>query len=218
MPKVVRLRSDIAFVISVSGAIDWMKQARYSGEIRLRAEGFSKQEITAVKRFGDQVDKAIKSAAPYQTYLDLMVHAPDGESATMSASYWKFVQRNWRSNVRQDLRNIDVPVLAVFGSNDAYVDPLTSARVYRQELECSSAPFFDVVTFDKADHALMVSDEIRPMPQGLGAWLLLLRIWFSGEVIFPEGYLAALEKWLDRFENAPMKKTFSAGKIGRAHV
>ncbi len=201
MPKVAGKRNDLAFIISVSGAIDWMEQSRYSGEIRLKSEGFSTQKIAKINAFGNRVDAAIKSNAPYQTYLKLMENAPDGESAQMSAGFWKFVQRNWQSNVRQDLRNVNVPFLAIFGGNDAYVDPTISARVYSQELELSPAPFFEVLTFKNGDHNLMASDEIKPIKQGLGAWFFLFKIWIGGEHIFPDGYLTTLENWLARFDN-----------------
>ena len=202
MPKVVNQRDDVAFVISVSGAIDWMEQARYSGDKRLSAEGFSKQQIARVNKFGNRVNAAIRSGASYQTYLTIMSKAPEGESARMSAHYWEFVKRNWRANVRKDLRQVNVPVLALFGAKDAYVDPIISARIYRQELKRSSAPFFDVITFDNADHALMLSDKIQPSYQGLDAWILLFKILFWGEKNFPDGFFVMLENWLDRFGRA----------------
>lgn len=58
----------------------------------------------------------------------------------MSEAFWGFVKRNWRTDVRAHLRAVDVPVLAPFGSHDAYVDPIASARAYRRELTRSAPP------------------------------------------------------------------------------
>ncbi len=199
MPKLSAMRNDLAFIISISGAIDWMEQSRYSGDIRLKSEGYSPQEIQRIKLFEYRMDLSLRDGDSYQSYLALMEIAPKGEDRPMSEKFWNFVQLNWRSNVRDDLRNINVPVLALFGANDAYVDAVKSAQVYRQELEISSAPFFEIVTFEGADHALMQSDKIQPSNEGLGALLVLFKIWFGNEKIFPDGYMTTLENWLDRF-------------------
>ena len=201
MPKVPRLRNDIAFIISVAGATNWMDQARFSGEMRMKAQGLSDAQIAVVQQFGGKIDDAIKSGAPYQTYLELMAGAPQGEDTVMSEEYWQFVLRNWRADVRDDLASINIPVLAIFGTHDAYVDPVITAREYQQELERSPAPFFEVITFENADHGLMLTDTIAPAHKGVRAWLLGLKIWFGGEDIFPQKYLATLENWLDRFSN-----------------
>jgi len=199
MPKVAQLRDDVAFVISVSGAIDWMVQAQYSTDIRLKSDGYDDRETSRIRDFGARVDQAIRTGASYETYLALMSKAPKGESDLMSRAYWKFVQLNWRANVRKDLRAMHIPVLAIFGDHDAYVDTVASARTYREELDRSSAPFFRVVTFRNADHGLMRTTARRPTHQGWRAWLVLFRIWFGGESVFPDGYLEMLQDWLDRF-------------------
>lgn len=197
MPKVANRRDDVAFIISVSGAINWMEQSRYSGRKRMEAEGMSEQEIEAAERAAGSINALIQSDASYKTYLD---HIAGGSGAEpMSEAFWGFAKRNWRTDVRADLRNIDVPVLALFGSHDAYVDPIASARTYRAELAHSAAPFFEVRIFDHADHGMMVTDEVKPAHQGLDAWFMLLRIWFGGDDIFAEGVLESLTEWMDRF-------------------
>lgn len=160
MPKVVNRRDDVAFMISVSGAVNWMEQSRYSGRKRMQAEGMSEQEIALAERDADRINVLIQSNASYETYLDHIGGASDAEA--MSAAFWGFAKRNWRADVWADLRKIDVPMLALFGSHDAYVDPITSAHAYRTELAQSEAPFFVVRIFDHADHGMMVTDNVKP--------------------------------------------------------
>lgn len=198
MPKVVNKRNDVAFMISVSGAINWMEQSRYSGRKRMEAAGMSDQEIAAEERADDAINALIRSDASYEAYLDHISGVPDARP--MSKAFWGFAKRNWRTDVRTDLRNIDVPVLALFGSHYAYVDPVASARTYRAELSRSAAPFFEVRVFDQADHGMMETDDIKPAHQGLDAWFMLLRIWFGGDDIFADGILESLGEWIDRLE------------------
>ncbi len=197
MPKVVNKRNDVAFMISVSGAINWMEQSRYSGRKRMEAKGMSEQEIAAEERADDAINALIRSDASYEAYLDHISGDPTAQP--MSKALWGFAKRNWRSDVRADVPNIDVPVLALFGSHDAYVDPVESARTYRAELSHSAAPVFEIRIFDQADHGMMVTDDIKPAHQGLDAWFKLLKIWLGGDDIFADGVLESLAGWMDRF-------------------
>ncbi|QEQ96674.1 alpha/beta hydrolase family protein [Neptunomonas concharum] len=197
MPKVANQREDIAFMISVSGAVNWMEQSRYSGRKRMEAEGMSEQEIKAEERAAASIDALLQNDAPYQTYLAHI--AEDSNTEPMSEAFWGFAKRNQYVDVRADLRAINVPVLALFGSHDAYVEPVSSAATYRAELNRSAAPFFEVRIFDRADHGLMKTNDIKPAHQGIEAWFKLLSIWFGGDDIFAEGFLDSMAAWLDRF-------------------
>jgi pimeloyl-ACP methyl ester carboxylesterase len=197
LPKVANQRDDVAFLISVSGAVNWMAQSRYSGRQRMTAEGLSGHEIEAAEEAADAVNALIQSDAPYTAYLGHI--AGDVDVKPMSDAFWGFVKRNWSADVRTDLQALHVPMLALFGSHDAYVDPESSADAYRQLLGLSAAPFFEVRLFNHADHGLMKTDQIKPAHQGAAAWLTLLKIWFLGSDIFADGVLASLANWLDKF-------------------
>jgi len=201
MPKTAKMRDDLAFIISVSGAGNWMEQSRYSGSIRLQSEGYSDAEIATVTEFSARIDEAIMSGVSYQRYTQLMTDAPEGEEAPMSQAYWGFVQRNWQSDVRKDLRDITIPFLGIFGGHDAYVDPVNTAKTYIEELAKSTSEPFEIVTFQKADHGLMLSVKVQPNHQGFGAWGLLFKIWFYGERMFPDDYFPTLQNWLNRYTN-----------------
>jgi len=184
-------------LISVSGAVNWMAQSRYSGRQRMMAESLSGLEIEAAEDAAGAVNALIQSDAPYTDYLSHI--AGEVDVKPMSEAFWGFAKRNWRADVRTDLQALDVPMLALFGSHDAYVDPESSAAAYRQLLGLSAVPFFEVRLFDHADHSLMKADQIKPAHQGVAAWLMLLKIWFLGGDIFADGVLASLANWLDKF-------------------
>jgi hypothetical protein len=203
LPKVANRRDDVAFLISVSGAVNWMAQSRYSGRQRMTAEGLSGQEIEAAEEDAGAVNALIQKGAPYAAYLSHI--AGEVDVKPMSEAFWGFVKRNWRADVRTDLQALDVPMLALFGSHDAYVDPESSANAYRQLLGLSAVPFFEVRLFDHADHGLMKADQIKPAHQGVAAWLTLLKIWFLGGDIFADGVLASLANWLDKFPEPGVK-------------
>ncbi|AZM95590.1 alpha/beta hydrolase family protein [Vreelandella venusta] len=205
LPKVANLRDDITFLISVSGAVNWLDQSRYSGRQRMIAEGLTEQEIKAEEYAAQQVNALIQRNAPYTTYLEHIEGEVDVEP--MSEAFWGFAKRNWQADVRSDLEAIKVPMLALFGSHDAYVDPVSSATAYRQLLERSAAPFFEVHRVDDADHSLMKSDQLKPDHQGMGAWLKLFKIWFLGDAIFADGVLDSLTSWLNRFPKAGTQPT-----------
>lgn len=205
LPKVANLRDDITFLISVSGAVNWMDQSRYSGRQRMIAEGMTEQEIDEEEHTADLVNALIQRDAPYTAYLEHI--AGEVDVKPMSEAFWGFAKRNWQADVRSDLQAINVPMLALFGSHDAYVDPISSATTYRQLLKRSAAPFFEVRRFDYADHSLMKSDQVKPEHQGMDAWLKLFKIWFLGDAIFADGVLDCLANWLDRFPKADAQPT-----------
>ncbi|MCL7930091.1 alpha/beta hydrolase family protein [Halomonas llamarensis] len=205
LPKVANLRDDITFLISVSGAVNWMDQSRYSGRQRMIAEGLTKQEIKAKEYAAEQVNALIQRNAPYATYLEHIEGEVDVEP--MSEAFWSFAKRNWQADVRSDLQAIKVPMLALFGSHDAYVDPISSATAYRQLLERSAAPFFEVRRVDGADHSLVKSDQVKHDHQGMDAWLKLFKIWLLGDKIFADGVLDCLASWLDRFPESSAQPT-----------
>ena len=197
LPKVAKLRNDVTFLISVSGAVNWMDQSRYSGRQRMLSEGMTEQEIREEEHVIEQINALIQQDAPYTAYLEYIAGKEGGEP--MNEAFWRFVKRNWQADVRSDLQAIKVPMLALFGSHDAYVDTLSSATAYRQLLERSAAPFFEVRRFEHADHRLMKSGQVKTDHQGVDAWLKLFRIWLLGDGIFADGVLDCLESWLDRF-------------------
>jgi len=192
MPKVIRQRQDIDFMIVVSGAINWLQQSRYSGRMRMLAEGLSQSQIEAQERDAKRIDDLIRSDASYATYLGQAGAEP------MSAALWRFAKRNWDNDASADLHAIDVPVLALFGTHDAYVDPTANAAAYQRALARSAAPFFSVRIFDNADHGLMQADEIKPTHKGMDAWMLLLRIWLEGDDVFAPGVLECVAGWMER--------------------
>lgn len=198
MPKVANRRDDIAFIITVSGAINWIAQSRYSGSKRRLAKGMSLSETQADEQHAAMIEQLLQKNALYSEYLELVKQA--GRHDQMSEEIWGFALRNWKTDVRWDLHQLRVPVLALYGSHDAYVDSALSAAAYKNILTCSRVPFFRVQIIEGADHGLMRTDEIKPKHEGVAAWLLLLKIWILGDDLFAKEFLDELGFWLNRFD------------------
>lgn len=193
LPKVAVADPTIAFVISVSGAIDWMEQSAFNARRRLEAEGANPLQIRTELACAGRFDTALRAGVSYEAYLTMHranLAACGGEP--VDADRWRFINLNWRSNARDDLRRTQVPVLAVFGDRDAYVDIDDSIGAYRHDL----GPRVRIETFHDADHGLMRATKAKPDHQGLAGLMKILRFELLGEDAFASGYFDLLSRWI----------------------
>ncbi|NUY56156.1 alpha/beta hydrolase [Salinivibrio sp. EAGSL] len=204
IPKVAHQVEDIDFLISVGGAVNWMAQSEYSGRQRRLATGYSESESATEQAAEAKVDALIQSDASYQQYLD---HVNPDENAPMSEAFWQFVQLNWASDVTNDLIDLDVPMLALFGAQDAYVDSDKTASTYHQRLANAPLPFYHVRVFEHADHSLLRTDNIANAHSERHRWLTLARIWWQGDAAFADGVMPCLTAWLAQFESGQPRPT-----------
>jgi len=122
-----RLASDnwVDFMIFVSTAISWMEQSQYLTRQRLLADGNSSDsEIEATLTQNSVFNNALlNSLLNYDDFLKMDAkHSANGQ-ATQSIGRGRFVFI--KNNVTEDstplLRNIKVPVFALFGADDLQV-------------------------------------------------------------------------------------------------
>ncbi|MDV6268653.1 CocE/NonD family hydrolase [Rhodococcus globerulus] len=147
MPKVVNLDSDIAFVIAVSPAVNWLEQ----GEFNTRAE-LSERNASAdafEKARADRV-KSLEQLARDASFDDLVV---SGEADGLTEDRWNFIRKNYRSDARADLETVDVPVLLILGGHDVNVDVADTESVYRELLD--SPGQLVVKKYPEATHSLV---------------------------------------------------------------
>ncbi|TSD45175.1 alpha/beta hydrolase [Rhodococcus sp. KBS0724] len=129
MPKVVNLDPDIAFVIAVSTAINWLQQGEFNtlaelSEKNASADEFEKARVNRVKN----LDQLARDAS----FGDLVA---SGEAEGLTEDRWNFIRKNYRSDARADLETVDVPVLLILGGHDVNVDVADTERVYRELLD-----------------------------------------------------------------------------------
>ena len=147
MPKVVNLDSDIAFVIAVGPAINWLEQ----GEFNTRAE-LSERNASADEFGKARADRAknLDLLARGASFDDLVV---SGEADGLTEERWNFIRENYRSDARADLETVDVPVLLILGGHDVNVDVADTESVYRELLD--SPGQLVVKKYPEATHSLV---------------------------------------------------------------
>ena len=130
MPKVVNLDSDVAFVIAVGTAINWLEQ----GQFNTLAELFEK-DASAVEFERARVEREqnLDELARDASFDDLA--ATGGDTEGLTEDRWNFIRKNYRSDARTDLETVDVPVLLILGGHDVNVDVADTERVYRELLD-----------------------------------------------------------------------------------
>jgi pimeloyl-ACP methyl ester carboxylesterase len=160
-------RPEIAFVIANSGpGVTPAEQERHSHRTYLAAGGVTGRELLdALEPFDDLVAALQRGAtfdevrmqleseqlpAVYQT-RDLVLFPDDEE-------LWGFMLRNFDYDPRSALERIQIPVLALFGADDAVVPVEDSVAVYREVVQTQ---LLTVTVFAGADHRLQVADPPR---------------------------------------------------------
>lgn len=193
MPKVAAADPALAFMIVVGGAIDWMEQSAFNMERRLAAEGIGPTDAVRERACAAMVNVALRASASYETYLAL--YGNNGEDCgdePIDADRWRFISLNWRSNAHADLRRTNLPILAVFGDKDAYVDVENSIGTYQADLGTNVT----IRLFPNADHGLIKASEAKPDHSGIAGLMKIARIEFLGDDAFATGYFEFLSRWL----------------------
>lgn len=202
MPKAIAKRSGFPFkfMVAVSGAINWVEQARYITRNRLRLDGASDAEIQTALRFDHMLVALMAEDADYQTYISFMNKAPACCRDTMSADRWTFVKTNFQSDARADLQKVDVPVLALFGDKDLNVDYAQSASVYRDIL--TQTPGADrIVILADADHSLLPAPSGRLVTAGPALTKRLIAIDLFGAHAFADDAPGLVARWVSSVQH-----------------
>jgi len=129
LPKVVAARSDIDGVVSVSTAVNWLRQGRYNLEAELDYQGASAAERKQSVAESDDVRAILQRGASYDEYR---VETP--EENPMSRERWRFVTLNFQSDATDDLlaaASKDIPWYLMAGEYDRNVDMDETERAYR---------------------------------------------------------------------------------------
>lgn len=199
MPKAVANDPDYAFMISISGAINWLEQSEYMTRNRLRLEGASEETFESALRFDRQLVALMEQDADYETYLSFMDQAPPCCRGAMSLDRWAFVKRNFQVDARPDLKQVKIPVLALFGDKDLNVDYRQSASVYRSSIQ----PAPDVKVISGADHSLLPAASDRLVTAGPGLTLRLIKVDLFGAKGFAGDAVGLVARWVAAQTPAP---------------
>jgi uncharacterized protein len=175
--------ADVRFLILVSTpARDAVSQLEYQALTALRGNGTPEPELRvaathlrrafAIMRAGGSVEDYAAALAPLQKYAALremgfMVGTPDSYRAWQNS-----VDFQYRPDTA--LRELQQPVLAVFGGRDVLVDWRDSVPILRESLGTGGNKNLTIKIFPNADHNLMT---VGSDPQFVKGYLPLLRDW-----------------------------------------
>jgi uncharacterized protein len=158
---------DVAFVIANSGpGVTPGEQERYSLQAATRARGVGPRELEEVDRLFDRLLALARDRVPLEEVRLLVaresfpavVEELDFPLLPDDPAVWELVCSIVDYDPSPALDRIRVPVLALFGEDDAIVPVEESVRVYR---EAVLPDLLTVVAFAAANHRMHVGDPPR---------------------------------------------------------
>lgn len=162
-PRLIAARP--AFIVAVScPARDVAQQSLHQVRAKLESMGFGEQEIEEATTFYETSWKAETSAEEYAALIEsneskpwmgkVYPNLPEPVRQSMIEAWMPPVDpRPW-------LEQLDVPVLALFGSADTNIDPRLNQILFEEILGASSPN--EVVMVENADHMMLVDGAISP--------------------------------------------------------
>jgi pimeloyl-ACP methyl ester carboxylesterase len=159
--------AEVAFVVANSGpGVTPVEQERHSHRAYLEDHGVADDEMRAAFEPFDELVDALRSGAGYEEVRSRfeseqlpsvyrgrqLVLFPDDERI------WSFLLRIFDYDPRRALRQIRVPVLALFGADDRVVPVEASVAVYREVVR---PELLTVAVFPDAGHRIQTGDPPR---------------------------------------------------------
>jgi uncharacterized protein len=157
-------RPEIAFVIANSGpGVTPGEQERHAHRTYLNRSGVDSDELHEALERWDELMSTLRRGTPFAAISPSLasdrlqdvyrrrrlIVFPDDEEL------WDFLARIFDYEPREALRRIEVPVLALFGSDDPLVPVEESVTAYR---EAAPPELLTVAVFPGADHRILVGD------------------------------------------------------------
>jgi uncharacterized protein len=154
--------SDVAFVVSNSGpGVSPGEQERYSTQMRLQRDGASARLVVDGLRSYDALLEMLRDGVPLEAVrdrLDAFGLSVPGDLDLAEEADWGLMRALVDYDPRPALEQIEVPVLALFGGDDAIVPVEPSIAVYRDAVR---PELLTTVVFPGADHRVQVGDPPR---------------------------------------------------------
>jgi len=195
-PLAASRSKDVGFVIGVSGACttpEYQEMKRV--EFTLRADGFSEDEIREAVELMKLKFNFARSGAGWEEYKAALEKAENKRwfdrggresgflAAPTSKESWSW--RFWRQINDFDptavWKNVQCPVLAIYGESDTITPVRESVRNLQKALKQGASKNYTIKVFPRADHGIYV----WPKPGQPRQWPR-----------FADGYLEAMAKWL----------------------
>jgi len=167
LPLVASMSYYPDYMIMVSGAVNWNRQFKYMVENDMNQMEYSPELKKEILKKCDEFNGYFKSEKTYVEYVEYMKNLPaevnlaiSGDEKPSISSYdrWVFEKINSDSDSRPWLKNINCPVLALFGEKDENVDWKESISVYENEFVKNNNDDFTIKSYPDSDHSLYLKN------------------------------------------------------------
>lgn len=197
LPIAASMSCDIQFIVPISSAVDWISQGNYFEKNRLKLEGVTPQEIEKVLSYREKIDALLLKQASYKAYLQIAPQAPAEYGEPISLEDWEFYKKNINTNVKESLKTVNCPVLAIFGGNDAYVNVSQSMQTYKSVLAENNKQF-TIKLYSEGNHSMLKSCSKHMVHKGFSMYRNMLKWQILGKDAFPDGYFNYIIHWTDQ--------------------
>lgn len=177
---------DADFLVLIGPAVSWQRQGVYFTRTRLRLSGEDAAGIDRrLARSAADDDRLFGPAAADPATL------PDG----MGLDRWGFIRRNRTADATDDLRRLDVPLLALWGAEDLNVDAAADAVTYRETVAGNQSAT-RIVIVPGATHGLLKAGPYNAQLVSDWPWSTTLRFLLEGRHAYAPGVLDMIRDWI----------------------
>jgi hypothetical protein len=234
IPIALTQTEDIAFVICVScPGESGHDQMTYQVTAFGLCQDMSKEKSVEMNRLWKELDQN-RSYETYARYLDYRESLADlAALVPVSLDDWPVTpEEAWQANPIEDedvwnpvaaIRQVDIPVLAIYGDKDRQGDPLQGAYAYRKALSEAVNPLSRVEVIQDAEHIMFTAktgcpDELEKTITRWFLWFAISHGYTSAEKVqaaiaadpykpgfltsapYAPGYLDLIEEWLTNLQ------------------
>lgn len=177
---------DADFIVLVGGAVSWSRQGDYYTRTRLKRTGMSDPDIeTAMAEITAADDRLFASSqVPPVALLD-----------GMTPARWAFVRRNRQEDATSALKQLDIPLLALWGADDLNVDPEVNATLYRKTVG-GNHPANRIEVIPNATHGLLRAVPYNAQLTSEWSWLTTMRFLMENRHAYAPGALETINEWV----------------------
>jgi hypothetical protein len=175
MPLAAHPRGDIAFLIalSCSGGTTWQHNLTMHRR-RLERQDMPPEQVEQWIAAYQARIRLVEQKASFDEYRAEMGKFPLGPELETSGHYYQLLEAQSNTiDARQLLRNIDLPLLAVWGEEDTVEDVQVAQEAYADALAAAHNPDFTLTILPGVGHTLDLDNPQAPVYQVIEDWLLV---------------------------------------------
>jgi hypothetical protein len=165
MPMALESSDDITFMIVISGgAEDGFEQISYQMGKRVILDGATAEQGVLVEQYGPQAFTAT-SYAEFREAMEILIEIPELHAyyslEIPAEEDWEPVSRDDESffNPMDVIERTTIPILAIFGELDIYIDPVQGAEAYLDACQRAGNQDCQIETLSGRGHVFLYAPQ-----------------------------------------------------------